>query len=72
MRRSSKAIDKTAPEMAVRRRWAVPNPRTSLAIEVGGGESSDLRAVVVVREGLTSERLATEEPPPALDQVEPG
>jgi len=43
MCRSSKAIDKTATEMAVWRRWAAPDPRAGMEIELGRGESSDVR-----------------------------
>src|SRR5262245_18768222 len=72
MHRSSKAIDKTAPERTVWRWWATPDPRAGVAIELGSGESRDVRDIVGVSEGLAGERFAAEEPPPPLDEVEPG
>jgi len=43
-----------------------------MAIELGRGESSDVREIVGVSERLAGERFTPEDPPPALNEVEPG
>jgi hypothetical protein len=49
---------------------AAPDPRAGMAVELSGGDVGDVGAVgdvgdvVVVGQGLASERLAVEEPPP--------
>ena len=42
-----------------------------MAIELGRGESSDVGDIVGVSEGLAGKRFTAEDPPPALDEVEP-
>jgi hypothetical protein len=72
VRRSAKAIGETAPKRAVWRRRTAPDPGLSVPVELGGGETGDIRTVVVISQRLAREGFAAEEPPPALDAVEPG
>src|SRR5262249_36167876 len=69
--RSSKAVDKTTPQVAVGWRRAAPDPGLGPGIEVLRGDARRQSDLAGVGEGLAGERLATEEPPPAFLQVEP-
>jgi hypothetical protein len=56
----------------VRRRWAAPDPRTGVAIELGCGDTSHIGNVSAIGQRLPGEGFASKDPPPALDEVEPG
>lgn len=70
--RSSKAIHETATKLAVQSGWTSPDPRAGVAIKLGGSDARGIRDVVVVGQGRTGERLASEEAPPPFNQIEPG
>jgi hypothetical protein len=72
VRRSSKAIDKTATERALCRWGTAPDPWASMAVELGGGQTGDVGNIVGVRHRYPREGLPPEEAPPAFDEVEPG
>jgi hypothetical protein len=71
VRRSSKAIDKTATERAVWRWRTAPDPGLGVPIELGGCQTHHGGEVFVVGEGVSGKGAAAEETPPALDQVQP-
>jgi hypothetical protein len=71
MRRSAKAIDKTATERAVWGRWAAPDPGLGVAIELGGSDAGDVGDIVVVSQGLTGKRFAAKDAPPAFNEMQP-
>jgi hypothetical protein len=72
VRRSSKAIDKAAPPLAVLRGRTAPNPGLGMAIELGGSDAGGVGDVVMVSQGLTGKCLAAEDAPPAFNEIEPG
>lgn len=72
LRRSSKAIHKATTKRAVWRSGTAPDPRLRVTIELGRSEAGGVGDVGGVGERDAREGLATEDPPPALDQVEPG
>jgi hypothetical protein len=51
---------------------ASPDPGVGVTIQVLGGDPGHVGKVVVISQGLSSEGLAAEDPPPALDQIQPG
>jgi hypothetical protein len=52
-------------------RWASPHPGLSTQVELRGGDTGGLRDLLGRGLALPSERIAAEEPPPALLQIEP-
>jgi hypothetical protein len=72
LRRSSKVIDEAAPQVAVGRRWASPDPGFGVAVELSRGDGGDIRDVSGVGDRHAREGFTPEEAPPALDKVEPG
>ena len=52
--------------------WPSPDPRRSMAVEVIRGDTGHVGNVAVIGQGLPGEGFAPKDPPPALDEVEPG
>lgn len=48
-----------------------PDPRFGSSIELSGGDASSLLNLFRIGEALPGQRIASEEPPPALLEVEP-
>ncbi len=51
--------------------WASPDPGVGLQVELSGRHASSLFDLFGIGKTLASERIAAEEPPPALLQIEP-
>src|SRR5712691_5828808 len=72
LRGSLKARDKTAAKRPVWGRWASPDPGFGLAVEVSGGDTRDVGAVVGVGQRHAGAGCAPKNAPPAFDEIEPG
>ena len=51
---------------------ASPDPGGGVTVQVLGGDLGHVGDIVVISQGLSSEGLAPEDPPPALNQIQPG
>src|SRR5487761_234242 len=71
MRRSAKAIDKTASKRAVRWWRTAPDPGLRMSIELGSGDARGVGDVFVASQRDAGEGFAAEDTPPALDEVQP-
>ena len=69
--RSSKAIRKKATIMAMILGRPSPHPGFGSQIELSGRDAGGLLNLIGIGKALSSQRIATEEAPPALLQVEP-
>jgi hypothetical protein len=69
---SSKAVHETTTKVAVRWGRASPDPQGGVAIELGRGETGGVGDVGGISQRDAREGCATEDTPPALDQVQPG
>jgi hypothetical protein len=69
--RSLKAITKESAVVAVILGRSTPDPRLGAPIELSGGDARGLLNRVGVGETLSSQGIATEEPPPAFLEVQP-
>jgi hypothetical protein len=69
--RSLKAITKESAVVAVILGRSTPDPRLGAPIELSGGDARGLLNLVGVGETLSSQGIATEEPPPAFLEVQP-
>jgi hypothetical protein len=61
-----------ATELAVRTWRPSPDPGCRVAIELSGGDTRDVGDIVGVGQRHAGEGRATEEAPPAFDEIEPG
>ena len=50
---------------------ASPDPGVGVTIQVLSGDLGHVGTIVVISQGLSGEGLAPEDPPPALDQIQP-
>src|SRR6266536_172179 len=71
MLRSLKMVHENSPSVAWGRWRAAPHPRAGTGVEPTGRNLGRERDLARVGEGLPGQRLAAEQPPPALLQVEP-
>jgi len=69
--RSSKAIRKETMQMAARSGRPSPDPRLGSVVELRGGDLHGSLDLIGIGKALTSERIAAEEAPPTLLQIEP-
>jgi hypothetical protein len=69
--RSSKAVTKETMQMASCFERPSPDPWLGSAVELGCSHSRGLFNLLSIRKTLACKGIATEEPPPALLQVEP-
>src|SRR5205085_5316272 len=67
----SKAITKEATQVATRLGRPSPDPRLGSVVKLDGGHLHRSLNLIGIGQALASERIAAEEPPPALLQVEP-
>src|SRR5258708_19264839 len=72
MHRSSKAVPEPAAELAVFLGRTSPDPGTGMGIELTGGHPHGQGDLLPIGEALAGEGGATEQAPPAFDEVEPG
>jgi hypothetical protein len=63
---SLNTVTKEAAIVAMILRWASPDPGLGTSIELRGGDAGSLRDLFGIGKALASERIAAEEPPPAL------
>ena len=71
MLRSLKGVYKASSVGPWFRLGPSPDPRPGAGVELGGGDLGGIGDLVGVGEGLPGQRLAPEDPPPALLQVQP-
>jgi hypothetical protein len=72
VRRSSKYIHKAATKLAVWLGWTAPDPGLCPMVEPCRRQPGGVCDVILIGEGLARIRVAPQQAPPALDQVEPG
>src|SRR6266508_1807017 len=71
MLRSLKMVHENSPSLAWGRWRAAPHPRAGTVVEPTGRHTSRERDLARVGEGLPGQRLAAEQPPRALLQLQP-
>ncbi len=68
---SLNTVTKESAKVAMILGWASPDPGVGLQVELSGRHASSLFDLFGIGKTLASERIAAEEPPPALLQIEP-
>ena len=68
---SLNAVTKEPAKVAMILGKPSPDPRLGSQIELSGGDARGLLDLLGIGKALTGERIAAEEPPPALLQIEP-
>src|SRR5438132_1168417 len=68
---SSKPVTKETPTVTRGLRRASPDPGLGPQVELSGGDARGLLDLLGIGKTLPGERIAAEEPPPTLLQVEP-
>ncbi len=51
--------------------WPSPDPRLRMAVEVVRSNTDHVGTIAVIGQGLSSEGFASEDPPPAFDEIQP-
>ena len=69
--RSSKAVREETMEVAARSGRPSPDPGFGSVVELRGGDLHRSLNLIGIRKALASERIATEQAPPTLLEVEP-
>jgi hypothetical protein len=69
--RSSKAVDKTAAQVAMRAGWRAPDPGLGAMIKLVRGKAGDVVDLFGVGKGLAGAGLVPQQAPPAFLEMEP-